>query len=282
MHAFRIERDVVRASGTEAVSYLHGQLSQDVAALAVGASTRTFLLEPTGKTVAWLRVTRVDDDALILDTDPGIGEAMVARLERFKLRSKCDFEPLTWQCVALRGDGTPPADHLADAAEVVVDGLWPPSAGPAVDLFGESVAIPPGADEGAAADYERLRIAAGVPVTGVDLPIDGIPNEGGRWVVNSSISFTKGCYTGQELVMRIDSRGGNVPRPLRLVTFDPSAEPPVGAEVATDGGKVLGHLTSVTAGRGLGAVGRSAEAGATVALRWTGGETAAIVHELSG
>ena len=60
-------------------------------------------------------------------------------------------------------------------------------------------------------------------------PTDTIPAELGQWLIDASVSFTKGCYTGQELVARIDSRGGNVPRPLRGLVVD-GAVPAVGAD----------------------------------------------------
>jgi folate-binding protein YgfZ len=282
MPAFPVERDVVRASGPDAASYLHGQLSQEVAALAIGGSARSFLLDPTGKTVAWLRVTRVADDALVLDTDPGFGPAMVARLERFKLRTDCTFELLDWQCVALRGADVPAVGACAGAAEVVVAAPWPGGGAGAigVDLLGRSVQVPSGVAEGTAAEHEALRVAAGIPVTGIDLAADGIPNEAGRWVIDSSISFTKGCYTGQELVMRIDSRGGNVPHPLRLLDLlDP--EPPAGAEVVVDD-KAVGRLTSVAGGHALGPISRAVEPGSEVTVRWDDGASSsnAIVGEL--
>ena len=55
---------------------------------------------------------------------------------------------------------------------------------------------------------------------GRELTEDTIPGEGGQRLIDLSVSFTKGCYTGQELVARIDSRGGNVPRPVRVLAAD--------------------------------------------------------------
>ena len=71
-----------------------------------------------------------------------------------------------------------------------------------------------------------------------------MPHELGRWVVDASVSFTKGCYTGQELVARIDARGGNVPRHLRGIVFGTDDLPAPGAEVRVDG-RTVGELTSV-------------------------------------
>ena len=98
--AFLLGRDVFSVRGDDAESYLQGQLSQDVLALAIGASADSLLLQPDGKLTALLRVTRVDAQGFVLDTDAGFGDAMVARLKKFLLRSKVEIERLA---VALPG-----------------------------------------------------------------------------------------------------------------------------------------------------------------------------------
>ncbi|MGH9284823.1 MAG: hypothetical protein ACRD0M_03995, partial [Acidimicrobiales bacterium] len=98
-------RDAVEATGPDAVSFLQGQLSQDVAAMGAGASALSWLLQPQGKVVALVRVTKVDGSRLVIDTDAGWGEAVLERLSRFKLRVRCDLAPLAgWRCLAVRGD----------------------------------------------------------------------------------------------------------------------------------------------------------------------------------
>src|SRR5271167_3994006 len=101
--AFRAGRDVVAVRGPDAEAYLQGQLSQDVAVLAVGASADALLLEPDGKLSALLRVTRTDGQGFVLDVEGGYGDAVLARLRRFVLRSKVEMEPLPWRCLSLRG-----------------------------------------------------------------------------------------------------------------------------------------------------------------------------------
>ena len=93
---------------------------------------------------------------------------------------------------------------------------------------------------------EALRIECGVPAMGAELTADTIPAEAGQWLIDASVSFTKGCYTGQELVARIDSRGGNVPRPVRGLRLGGPMRPSA-APVVVDG-KEVGALTSVGAG----------------------------------
>ncbi len=94
-------------------------------------------------------------------------------------------------------------------------------------------------------EYERARILAGVPAMGREITTATIPAETG--VLERSASFTKGCYTGQELVARIDSRGGNVPRHVRVLRVDSPVH--VGARVEHEGHDV-GAVTSAAADDG--------------------------------
>ena len=189
------------------MAFLQGQLSQDVAALGVGASAWSLLLEPHGKVDALVRVTRSAADEVVLDVDGGCGEAVIARLQRFKLRVKADLEPLEWRCIAVRG----PDATAGGSGDLVVPFAWGPFRG--FDVLGVAPAAPPGTVEAEPSDYEVCRIEAGLPRMGAELTDKTIPAEAG--VVEASVSFSKGCYTGQELVARIDSRGGRVPRRLR-------------------------------------------------------------------
>jgi folate-binding protein YgfZ len=267
-----IQRDVVRVHGPDAVEYLQGQLSQDVTALRVDESAPSLLLQPTGKVDAWLRVTRLADDDVLLDVDAGYGDAVHARLRRFLLRTKAELEPGRWSGLALRGPGATDVEPPAGAHALAAG--WPGVS--AVDLVsaGElALAGVPLVDRSA---LEALRIECGVPAMGAELTEATIPAEAGQWLIDASVSFTKGCYTGQELVARVDSRGGNVPRPVRglLVKGDPVPE---GAEVVVDGAAV-GTVTSSGRSAALGAValavvGRGTEVGAAVEIRWPGGST---------
>lgn len=276
-----VARDAVSVSGPQAVTFLQGQVSQDVAVLPVGGSTWSWVLQPQGKVEALCRVTRTSDDAMVLDTEGGSGEALAARLDRFKLRTKADIESLTWKCLALRGPDSPSADRAgAGAGEgvIAVDASWPGL--PGVDLLGEDPALPDGVALVDAAALEVARIEAGIPRMGAELNEKTIPAETG--LVERTVSFTKGCYTGQELVARIDSRGGHVPRHLRLVTLDAVA--PVGATVSS-GDKKAGALTSVAAHPRGGAVAlaylsRDVDPPAPVTVTWDGGETSGRAESL--
>jgi len=242
-----VERDVVRIEGPDAEAYLQGQLSQDVSELAVGDSGWTFVLQPQGKVDAWFRLTRVGDEAYEADVDARFGEALLARLQRFLLRTKAELTLSTVPMVAVRGTASV---DVPDGARAV-DPAWPGIDG--VDLLGTDQ-LPAGVEPWTLEELERARIECGVPAMGAELTESTIPAEAG--VVERSVSFTKGCFTGQELVARIDSRGGNVPRHLRGIVAD--GHLPVGADVEVDG-KVVGQVTSSVPDRALAYVARAVE-----------------------
>ena len=275
--AIRIRRDVIRVSGPDAITFLQGQCSQDVAALEPGQSAWSLILEPQGKVDALVRASRIDDDVIVLDVDGGYAPAVIGRLQRFKLRIKADIEPLAWRCLALRGPSAPEAGAALSAGPelLVLDATWPGL--PGMDLIGVDPSVPPGIEVGSTDVFEVARIEAGTPAMGAELTERTIPAETG--LVELTVSFTKGCYTGQELVARIDSRGGHVPRHLRGLTLPGLV--PVGAAVTVEGREV-GAITSVASEPGGGAVALayihrdvSPPAAATVASP-DGAETATI------
>jgi tRNA-modifying protein YgfZ len=286
--AYLLARDVFSVRGDDAEAYLQGQLSQDVVALAVGATADSLLLQPDGKLTALLRVTRVDAHGFVLDTDAGFGDTMVARLKKFLLRSKVEIERLEWRGLALRGAGvaSTAAGLLTVLEEAGVTALpfeWNGWSG--IDLLGPKDVIldpstgplPEGIVPCGREAAEACRIASGLPAMGSELTDKTIAAEAG--LVEHTVSFTKGCYTGQELIARLDSRGNNVPRRLVGVVggTDPdgdrlafgmtlhAGEPPAangadgadGADVAAD--KVVGSVTSAA---------WSPEVGAWVALAY--------------
>lgn len=209
---WRVPRDFVRVAGPDARSFLQGQLSQDVDTLTPGNTRMSFLLQPQGKVDAYVRVSCIAEEAFLVDVDTGWGDAVVDRLERFKLRTKADIARVGgWQCIATL-EGGALVEEIIDDMEV--DGI-------ASDLE----------------EYEVLRIKAGMPAMGSEIDDRTIPASLG--VVDQAVSFTKGCYTGQELVARIDSRGGNTP--TKLVGYRGVAA--VGDPVVVDGREV-GRITS--------------------------------------
>jgi tRNA-modifying protein YgfZ len=231
-------RDVVQVAGPDAQTYLHSQLSQEMRDLEVGDSRWTFVLQPTGKVDVLARVLRVGEHEFVVDTDAGYGAAMLARLARFKIRFKVELEPVSWRCVSVRGAGAsrvavPPSCFAAACG-------WPGIEG--IDLLGPSPSAPPGWDEIGMLDVSRMRIETGWPAMGSEIIDSTIPGETG--IIPLTVSFTKGCYPGQELVERIDSRGGNVARRLRLVHSE--AFILAGTELTREpSGAAVGRVTSV-------------------------------------
>jgi folate-binding protein YgfZ len=239
--AYPLERDVLVVSGPDAADYLQGQVSQDIASITEGGSAWSFVLAPTGKVAAWFRISRRPDD-WILDVDAGYGEALAARLQRFLLRTDATIEQVDWAGVAVRGPGSGASLSEGDAGpeRLVTDPSWPGVDG--VDLLGPAVVAPEGLSTGTAPELDALRIRAGVPAMGAELDDSTIPAASG--VVERSVSFTKGCYTGQELVARINSRGGTTPTRLCGLRSSVDVVLSPGDELVVDG-DVVATVTSV-------------------------------------
>jgi len=194
-------RDVVTVAGADALTYLQSQIAQEVRDLAVGSARWTFVLDPTGKVDVLARIRRIADDEFALDTDAGFGAALLARIDRFKIRVEAHTE-------------------LATAA----------------------------ADE-PSGEHERRRIGAGWPRMGAEIdPGSTIPATTG--VVLLAVNFQKGCYPGQELVERMDSRGADAPRSLRIVDLEPGTA--AGETIRDADGSDVGTVTSVAAIDGIG------------------------------
>ncbi len=238
--------DVVRVVGPDALSYLQSQCSQDLAALGVGDSVGSLLLNPQGHVDALVRVARVAQDDALVVVSAGFGDVVHDRLRRFKLRVKADLEQHSWPLVELRGPRSasavgPPTPRLL---AIAVD--WLGESG--VDLVGPGAAVPAGVDLGDERAFDAVRVEAGEPAMGAEISGRTIAQEAG--LVARAVSLTKGCYPGQELVARIDARGDNVPKRLRGIVVAPA--PPdggltsvrPGSPVSVDG-DVVGSLTSV-------------------------------------
>jgi tRNA-modifying protein YgfZ len=212
----RRPRSYVRVAGPDAEDYLQRMVSNDVAALAVEARCEALLLTPKSRVIAPLVVLRRGPDDFLLLTEPELGERVRVELTRFRFAAKAEVEPEEHESWAVLG------------GEEVLDER------PA----GEEV------DEEA---YERWRVEAGVPRWGREIDESILPAEAG--LTETHVSFTKGCYPGQEPIARLHYRG-KVNRRLRRLVLDgePSAD-----ELVLDG-KVVGRITSRADGRALGYV----------------------------
>ena len=240
------ERSVLAVAGPDAEDFLQGQLSQDVAALAEGHSAWSLVLQPQGRIDAFVRVTRQGADRFILDTD-GPLEQLVARLKRFMLRTDVTLEPLDWKCISVRGPG---AEDVAATGE-----MFAPVPTGGIDVLGTDPAVPEEVPTVEPEALEAHRIRAGLPRMGADIDDRTIPAE--AEVVAFTVSFTKGCFTGQELVARMDSRGSTAPRYLRVLTLADRVHLGGGEPICDAGGAEVGTVTSAA---------WDAAAGVTVAL----------------
>jgi anthranilate synthase component 1 len=239
--AFDGRRDCLSVIGPDAFSFLQGQVSQEID-IPIGESRDTFVLSPQGKLVSFARVVRLADDQFLLDTEAGRGPELLERLKRFRLRVKAEISALPgWTCVSWRGPGAEmAAKEQAASLEGAVLVRWDWAGWAGFDLLGAGLVVPEAEFAVDCGAIEAARIAAGVPQMGSELTEKTIPQETG--LVERAVSFEKGCYTGQELVARIDSRGSNVARRLRGVLFDDGEGdlPVAGAELSLGGA-----LTSV-------------------------------------
>ena len=235
--AAQIERDVILVEGADAASYLHTQLTQDIEGLEVGGSAWAFLLEPKAEIVALLRVTRTGAEEIVLDLPLGMGSTVRERLDGFLFRMDVRFSEDRWSGFSVRGPGT---DAIEVAGEVMMRSPWPGCEG--VDVLGSSADIPEGLDEMSASELDALRIRLGWP-SNSDFDDKTTPAMTG--IVDHTVSFTTGCYTGQEFVARVHYRDAAPPRQLVQVGFHPSCRPSIGSAITLDGESV-GSLTSVS------------------------------------
>lgn len=289
--------DVILAHGPDAAGYLQGQLSQDVEGLAVGATSWTLLLQPQGKVDAWLRVHRLADDRFLFALDAGFGQQAKARLERFKLRVDVEFWAATVPALAVRGPDARTIASGIPSGIVALDAIWGGIDG--VDLIKLDPQDPDVIDaeglpdpsailadrladgllvEGPASLLDVIRVIQGMPAMGRELDESTIP--AAARIVDRSVDFTKGCYVGQELVARIDSRGSNTPTRLVGLRFGGDSAPDVGGELLLDGapaGKVTSVALSSRSGPiGLAYVKRAVEVPGTLDFQPRSGSSAPV------
>jgi folate-binding protein YgfZ len=245
-----LARDVVLVQGVDAGAFLHSQLAQDVSVVAVGESSHSLLLEPTGHLVAIVRVIRHEEHLFTLDVEQGYGQLLIDRLKRFILRADVVLQLADWKVRAFRGEG---AGELSFTTGYAVLAYWSGDQG--VDVVGPSGSLPVAGEATQSSHIDMFRVDAHWPQLGTDVLVGDIPATTG--VLEVSVSFTKGCYPGQELVERMDSRGTSAPVVVRCLSREGLA---VGNRVQQDG-KDVGTVTSVGFTRALARVSRQSTMG---------------------
>jgi tRNA-modifying protein YgfZ len=248
--------ELVWFGGSDAIRFLNDLISQEIGDMEPGTVSRSLLLTPQGKLDHIMWVLRGADD-IGLVVDAGRGEDLVAKLGRYRIRVDVEIEPSTgdgWLVVGPFGNDD--GRWTGDRSTLDADLSWPYLQRTLV--MGKIPDLPTLTSD----DYEKLRIEAGEPLMGVDVTDATIPQE--TSLVGQTISFDKGCFLGQELVARLDSRGGRVNHHLRILRFEGPA-PEAGVEVTKDG-ELIGTLTSASGEVGLGLLRRGVEPGQVVTV----------------
>lgn len=286
----------LRMEGADRVRFLNSLVTCDVASLREGEGVYGFVTQVKGRILADVRVL-AGSDRLWLELPAGKRAEIAGHLGKYVIVDQVEIQPLEETPLALIGPG---------AAEVLSGHEAPESVHGHVraDLFGTPVRLARDADYGAipawtlwapaaaaaelavellAAEgvsavgreaWERLRVESGLPLFGRDFGPDNFPQETG---LEDAVSYTKGCYLGQEVVARIHYRGG-VNKLLRGLAFDGVADPR-GKTLIHEGreaGTVTSAVRSPVVGHvGLAVVHRRVEPGARIEV--DGGGTADVV-----
>lgn len=237
--ADRSARAFVGVRGRDAEKLLQSLVSNDVEALEPGGSCLAFVLTPKGRPIADLRIWREAADAFVLEAEPELQDELAATVRRYRLAARAeivDDRDRLAAIVVLGGFATPPGVLVAEGP-LGCDVLGRPEAIAA--LWRELVAA--GARPIGSEAFEIARVEAGVPRFGAEIDGTVLPAETG--LVEQAVSFTKGCYVGQEPVARLHYRG-HPNRHLSHLLMLGGAPLAVPAEIAV-GDRVVGRLTSV-------------------------------------
>jgi len=208
--------------GPDAAEYLERMVSNAVASLPVGGSCPALLLNANARAVAPPVVWRRGEEDFLLLTEPEVGARVARELLRSRFAAKVQIEPEEHSSLVVFGDveGIPTHDFGESAVEVL-------------DATVDADRIPE--DE-----LERMRIRAGTPRMGRELDDRVLPAEAG--LTATHVSFTKGCYPGQEPVARLHHRG-KVNRRLRVLRIEGVEPVPYDAEIR-HAERVVGRVTS--------------------------------------
>jgi len=291
----RSERGKLALTGAQAKTFLQGQVSNDVEALEPGRGCYAAFLTPKGKMLGDVRILDTGDE-LLLDTERSALQELFNMIRRFSIGYDVQLHKRTLErgllsllgpdATAVAGAeelGAPEDSHLAIevdgvAARAIRTDLGVDLLCDAADSDTLTAALAArGAEPISEAVGDCVRVERGRPRYGVDLDDSVIPQEAA--LNERAVSFTKGCYVGQETVARLYYRGkpNRSLRGLRL-----SAPAPTGAEIRL-GDRVVGHLASVAASPALGPIAlalvrREAPAGSPVTVG--ADEVEAVVVEL--
>jgi tRNA-modifying protein YgfZ len=229
-----LDRGYVEVSGPQAEDFLERMLTNEVVSLAPEEARSALLLTPKGRIIAPLRIIRTAPEGFVLITDVSVLAAPVAEaLRAARFATRCEIETRSWSGFVQFGAEAPPppAFPIADFGVDAWEG-WREE-GPE--------------ERGDPDSLEALRIEAGTPAWGKELDDSILPAEAG--LDETHVSFTKGCFPGQEPVARLHYRG-HANRRLRRLSVG-SARPGDGIVWEE---RVVGRVTSAVPGTALGYV----------------------------
>jgi tRNA-modifying protein YgfZ len=275
-------RGVIAVTGPDGAEYLQGQLTNDVEALAVGEGQYAALLDRKGHMQTDLRVLRIGDEEIQVDLEPEPRAQALKHLTMYSIGRDVTVADATDErsLLSLIGPraveiaGTAPLPEFGNERNSVA-GIPVVATGTraGIDLFCATAdrerllaaLLEAGAVEVSAAAAEIVRVEAGVPRFGAEMDAATMPAEAA--IVDDAVSFTKGCYIGQETVARLHYKG-KPNRHLRGLRLSAAAEPGVPLrlgekEVGTLGGAVVSPALGPI---GLAIVRREAEPGTQVAV----------------
>lgn len=300
----RSDRMRMRISGEKAAELVTGMVTSDVLGLVPGEGQYAAALTPKGKIVADLRIFAIDG-SLLIDTSPAAAAGWKEMVRKYINPRVAPYHDVTAEMSDLGVFGgsaramtasvlgvddrdlaaLPSYGHLAaifgdvrvtvaKVPELDFDGfeIFVPAMA-ATDLRGKLVAHGVGA--GTLDTWDIARIESGRPQWGLDMDDTTLPQEA-NFDELGAISYTKGCYIGQETVARVHFRG-HVNRFLRRLRFVTRPAPPRGASLVDETGKSVGDVRSVAlspryGGVGLGMIRREVPPGTTLQATWDGGE----------
>jgi aminomethyltransferase len=262
----RDELAFVLVAGRDAGRLLQNVVTSDVDALAVGEGQYALALTPKGRPLADAWIVREGDDAYVCACEAAVQDDLIAGLKRYRLASRADITSVSGERTLLeRPFAAPPAGwHAGPLGALLLAGTDEARAAWDAALAGGAVAL--------SADVrEALRVERGVPRFGVDFDDSNLPAEAG--VVERAISFTKGCYIGQEPIVRLAHRG-HANRELRRLRLDETVELPA---TLLEGEREVGRVTSTASlpeggAAALGYVRRAVEDGAPLVALGARGE----------
>ena len=307
----RSDRARMRISGPKAAELVTGMVTNDVSVLVPGDGQYAAALTPKGKIVADLRIFALDD-GLLIDTSAEAAPGWKEMVRKYVNPRIAPYHDLTSELsdfgifgrssrsiISRLADvddkdlvALPPYGHISRPFENVTVTI---ARVPEMDLDGFEIFIPSeavgalktklhgaGISVGSNETWEIARIESGRPRWGIDMDDSTLPQEA-NFDELGAISYTKGCYIGQETVARVHFRG-HVNRFLRRLRFVTRPAPPKGAELVDESGKVIGDIRSSAlspryGGVALGMVRREVLPGTTLQARWDGGECSIQIEQ---